>query len=106
QSFNSTKPKIISSACASVSISPIGDDCPTTAPISSSKSSRLHGPKLGSSAFGGFNCPHGRRTLVPETTTVDARPLYPIGICSQFGCSALSLPPHMTPNLVACSFDE
>ena len=48
---------------------------PTTTPISSSKSSRLHGPKLGTSTFGGFNCPRGRFTLVPETTTVEARPL-------------------------------
>ena len=40
-----TKPKIISSACCSVSISPIADGCPITTPISSSKSSRLHGPK-------------------------------------------------------------
>jgi hypothetical protein len=75
QSFNSTKPKIISSACASLSISPIGDGCPITTPISSSKSSRLQGPKLGASAFGGFSCPRGRRTLVPLTTTVEARPL-------------------------------
>ena len=48
---------------------------PITTPISSSKSSRLHGPKLGTSTFGGFNCPRGRFTLVPETTTVEARPL-------------------------------
>src|SRR4051794_13305331 len=50
-----TKPKIISSACFSVSISPIAEACPTTTPISNSKSSRLHGPKLGTSAVGGFN---------------------------------------------------
>ena len=31
--------------------------------------------KLGSSAFGGLSCPRGRRTWVPETTTVEARPL-------------------------------
>ena len=36
---------------------------------------RLHGPKLGASTFGGFNCPRGRFTLVPLTTTVEARPL-------------------------------
>ena len=75
QSLRITKPKIISSACFSVSISPIADGCPTTTPISSSKSSRLQGPKLGTSAVGGFNCPRGRRTWVPLTTTVDARPL-------------------------------
>ena len=51
------------------------EGCPTTTPISSSKSSRLHGPKLGTSALGGFNCPLGRRTGVPLTTTVEARPL-------------------------------
>ena len=75
QSFKSVKPKIISSACRSLSISPIGDGCPITTPISSSKSSRLQAPKIGSSAFGGFNWPRGRRTLVPLTTTVEARPL-------------------------------
>src|SRR5882757_8747651 len=75
QSLSSTKPKIIASACCSVSISPIFDGCPTTKPISSSKSSRLQAPKLGTSAVGGFNCPRGRRTLVPLTTTVEARPL-------------------------------
>ena len=30
---------------------------------------------LGTSAVGGFNCPRGRFTLVPLTTTVEARPL-------------------------------
>ena len=75
QSLRITKPKIISSACFSLSISPIADACPTTTPISSSKSSRLHGPKLGASAFGGFSCPRGRFTFVPDTTTVEARPL-------------------------------
>ena len=30
----------------------------------------------------------------------------PIGMCSQFGCSALSLPRNITPTFVACSFDE
>src|SRR5580692_9470179 len=50
QSFNKTNPKIISAARASVNISPIGEGCPITAPISSSKSSRLQGPKSGSSA--------------------------------------------------------
>ena len=90
----------------SVTISPIGEGWPTTTPISNSKSSRLQGPKLGSSAFGGFNWPRGRRTLDPLTTTVDVRPLYPIGICSQFGSSGLDLSRNMVPTLVACSFDE
>src|SRR5665811_1938302 len=50
--------------------SPIGEPCPITTPISSSKSSRLQGPKLGSSALGGFNCPRGRRTFVPLTLSL------------------------------------
>jgi hypothetical protein len=33
-------------------------------------------------------------TGVPDTTTDEARPWYPTGRCSQFGCSALSLPLH------------
>src|SRR6202008_2556430 len=75
QSLRITKPKIIASAHASVRISPIDDGCPITTPISSSKSNRLQGPKLGAAAVGGLSCPRGRRTLVPLTMTVEARPL-------------------------------
>ena len=45
---------------------------PITAPSSSSKSRRSVGPKRGPSAPGSW--PRGRRTGVPETTTVPERP--------------------------------
>ena len=63
-------------------------------------------PKLGLSAFGGLVWPFGRRTGVPLTTTELARPLYPIGKCSQFGSSAFFGSRNIMPTLVACSFDE
>ena len=51
-------------------------------------SSRRLGPKVGAASDGAFRWPFGRTTGVPETTTVPARPWYPIGIHFQFGVSA------------------
>ena len=34
---------------------------------------------------GSRNCPDGRTTGVPDTATVPARPVYPIGRCLQLG---------------------
>ena len=48
-------------------------------------SSRVDGPNTGPSGLA--RCPLGRTTGVPETTTVPARPWYPIGRCRQFGSS-------------------
>ncbi len=75
QSLSSTKPKIIRSASATVIGRPISEGVPTTAPISSSMSSRRQGPEVGASASGALVWPSGRRTGVPEATTVEARPL-------------------------------
>ena len=65
--------------------SPTSASTPTTKPSSASKSSRADGPKTGLSAPAGRCCPYGRRTGVPDTITVPARPWYPIGWCRQFG---------------------
>ena len=40
---------------------------------------RREGANCGCSEDGGFNWPHGRRTAVPLTTMVEARPWYPMG---------------------------
>ena len=55
----------------------------------------------GTSWFGPLICPYGRVTGVPDTTTDDARPLYPMGMCNQFGGNAFSAPRNIVPTLVA-----
>ena len=47
---------------------------PTTNPSSASKSSRADGPNTGVCAPAGRDWPYGRRTGVPDTTTVPDRP--------------------------------
>ena len=47
---------------------------PQTNPTSASTSSRVLGPKVGAGSAGALRCPHGRTTVVPDTTTVPARP--------------------------------
>ncbi len=77
------------------------DGWPTIAPISNSRSKRAEVAKRGSSSFGPLSWPQGLRTGVPETTTEDARPLYPMGIESQLTGSAFSGPRNIVPTFIA-----
>lgn len=79
----STKPKIDCSASFIGTGSPMGFALQRRQPSSSSMSRRREGPKVGifGSAVGSSRSwPFGRRIGVPETTTVEARPWYPIGM--------------------------
>ena len=58
------------------------------------------------SASAGFACPHGRRTGVPLTTTVPARPWYPTGSQRQLGSNGSASGRNSRPMFVACSSDE
>ena len=69
QSLSSTTPKTCSRQSAAPTGSPSGDGVPTTKPTSASMSSRSLGPYRP-----GPRMPRGRRTGVPETTTVPDRP--------------------------------
>ena len=74
QSLTRTTPKTCSRNADVGTGSPSVLGTPTTKPSSSSMSRRRDGPKLGASASGAFAWPCGRRTGVPLTTTVPARP--------------------------------
>ena len=106
QSLTSTTPKTWSAKSFVDSGTPGSDPGPTTNPTSASMSSRWDGPWTGASASGGLRCPLGRTTSVPDTTTVPARPWYPIGRCFQFGSSGGCPGRNSLPRLVACSSDE
>ncbi len=69
QSLTSTTPKTCPGASATLTGRPGADPRPTTKPSSSSTSSRSLGPTRP-----GPSGPCGRRTGVPDTTTVPARP--------------------------------
>lgn len=107
QSFSKTNPK----TCFHASFTLIGFPSsltlpPKKAPTSISKSSLLHSLKLGSVASFAFTCPLGLLKSVPLTTTEDALPWYPMGICSQFSFKAFCGPLMIEPTLNACALDE
>ena len=75
QSLTITQPKRCSAALATGMRLPSAFPCPPKkTPISSSWSSSLLGPKLGGPSSVADVCPCGRRTGVPSTTMLDARP--------------------------------
>ena len=83
QSFMSTKPNIDCSASFIGTGLPMGLLLQSKQPSSNSISRRREGPNVGifGSAVGSSRSwPLGRRMGVPETTTVDARPWYPMGM--------------------------
>ena len=72
QSFNSTYPNTHSSASSTPTALPISLPLPTKHPSSNSKSIFLLAVVTTSPSTS--TCPTGRRTLLPDTTTLDARP--------------------------------
>jgi len=57
------------------------DGCPSRRLSLVRSRAACHGPKLGNSAFGGFNWPRGRRTFVPADHDGGEAPLYADRIC-------------------------
>ena len=104
QSLSRVTPKRCSAASLTGTEVPMAVAPPTTKPSSASMSRRTLGPKEGAGSDGALRCPRGRTMSVPDTTTVPARPWYPMGRCFQFGVSASPSGRKMRPTLVAwCS---
>ena len=61
---------------------------------------------LDRSTSGGLRWPLGRTTGVPETTTVPARPWYPMGRCFQFGGRSGESGRKIAPTFLACACEE
>mmetsp|Transcript_8503 Transcript_8503/g.20179 ORF Transcript_8503/g.20179 Transcript_8503/m.20179 type:complete len:227 (+) Transcript_8503:105-785(+) len=74
QSFMSTRPNMCCLASRMAIGWPSALPAPTTAAISSSKSTRTDGPNVGGASGSSLSWPCGRTTSVPDTTTDDARP--------------------------------
>ena len=100
QSLTRNTPNTRSANSAVLTGVPGDEPAPNTKPASASKSSRTDGPNTGPS--GPPRWPLGRRTGVPDTTTVPERPWYPIGRCFQLGVSGADPGRNMRPALVAC----
>ncbi len=86
QSFTKQMPKTCERKSSTPTLVPSVEPTPTTNPTSASISSRVDGPTT-IDPSGSRCCPLGRLIGVPLTTTVPARPWYPIGMCSQFALS-------------------
>src|SRR4051794_10912401 len=106
QSFNPTTPKTWSANAEVGTGRPNLLGAPTTNPSSASMSRRREGPKVGASRSGAFRCPAGRRTEVPDATTVPERPWYPTGRYRQFGSSGSASGRKIRPTLLACSSEQ
>src|SRR5882757_7022094 len=74
QSLTRTAPDTWSANALAGTGVPSGEPAPTTNPSSASMSRRTDGPNTGTGSPGPLRWPDGRMTLVPETTTVPARP--------------------------------
>src|ERR1700722_3848371 len=74
QSLTRTAPNTWSANAPAGTGVPSGEPAPITKPSSASMSSRADGPNTGAASSGPLRWPDGRTILVPETTTVPARP--------------------------------